>query len=223
MSKLFIFVDESGDPGNTTSKSSSVYYQLNLVVATHDGVFLIQNTLSRLKYFLNFKKELKEYWYQGKLRTKITDATHVLLANEVDNIKAFTFFIDKRSYTGPYLCENSKKFRNFILSKSLEGVFAAVNPDVYTSFELVLDRYLESRQDQENLRKYLHNNYVLPRSADNKTKIHHIVHVQSVYSEAIQFADIIGRYCSDNNNDLDLVVYKDLTYMKKGSVTHASA
>ena len=220
MSKLFIFVDESGDPGNLLEKNSSSYYQLSIITADETGVYEITKELSQLKYFLNLRKELKEYWYQDKIRPKIINVIELVLSQN-PNIKAFTFHIDKEKYKGPYLSTNPVKFRNFIIRKCLQDVFmTTIDHKLFDSIELVIDRYLDSVVEQDHLRKYLHNSYKLPRSKVHTSKLHHIVHVQSIYSDPIQFVDIIGRYQLDGKSIINTVIVKDISDMKKGSDIH---
>jgi Protein of unknown function (DUF3800) len=215
MSKLFIFVDESGDPGYPDQNSSTSYYNLNILITDQEGIFKINEAISRLRYYLNLNKELKTYWYKNRVRPKIIDAIESILMGD-NSIRTFIFTVDKQKYTGPYLSDNPTNFRNFILRQSLERVFEGIHQELHDSFELVIDRYLESADQQENLRTYLHESYTLPRSKEHISKIHHIIHVQSVYSDIIQFIDIVGRYFVDEPKVADLLTSVDMSEIKKG-------
>jgi hypothetical protein len=61
MSRIFIFIDESGDAGNHEHPSSSQYYQLNIVVATREMLGKIALQFSRFRYFTDAEKEIDKY------------------------------------------------------------------------------------------------------------------------------------------------------------------
>lgn len=219
MSKLFLFVDESGDPG--AGRDSSKYYQINIVAANHAGIVAINENISRLRYFLDFGKELKEYWSRTRIRKKVSDLVELILSKHGSEIyiKGFIISIEKQKYKGPFLGKNGKKFRNFILRKALEKIFIKINHSEYDSFELVIDRYLESIDEQNKLSKYIQDGYGLPRSSETKqSKIHHIIHIQSLYSDAVQLADIIGRLSRDaHETQATLLEYIDISVIEKVS------
>ncbi len=108
--------------------------------------------------------------------------------------------MNKKDYTGPYLHKlgknvhqyDPKKFRNFVIRKSLEYLFEEfVSVDTKKhDIEIVFDRYLESEEDEKNLKDYLRGNYRLPH-------FEKIVQVDSEYSEPIQVSDYIGRYVKE--------------------------
>jgi hypothetical protein len=52
--------------------------------------------------------------------------------------------------------------------------------------EIIIDRFLENRDDEENLQKYLMGNYHL-------SYIQHITQIDSQYSEHLQYADVLGK------------------------------
>lgn len=215
MSKLFLFVDESGDAGSVGKDSSSDYYQLNIIACDANGVRDIVYTLSNLRYFINLKRELKEYWHHDKIRPKMVSAIEKSLINN-ESIKAFVFCVDKKKYVGRYLGQDSVKFQNFILRKALGYIFDTyVDSAKIDSLELVLDRYLSSEIQQGELKKYLHKSYELPRSREKISKLHFIVHVQSVYCEPVQYADIIGRYYVDIKHHVSNLVIIDFSSQKR--------
>lgn len=196
--KYFIFVDERGDPGNVID--SSDYYQLNIVLTNKIGIQNINKEISRFRYFLDFGKELKEYWSRDKLKAKIVDIVENILIHNEENIYTFIFYVDKDKYKGPHLGKSGTKFRDYLLIKALEYIFKNnkyVSLERLESIELVIDRYLENEKEQRNLADFIRNNYKLPRSKDGVSKIAHIVHIQSLYSDALQVSDIVGRYFSE--------------------------
>ncbi len=200
-SKYFIFVDERGDPGSVVDSSS--YYQLNVVLTNRIGIQNINKEISRFRYFLDFGKELKEYWSRDKLKAKIVDIVENILVHNEENVYTFIFYVDKKKYKGPHLGKSGTKFRDYLLIKALEYIFKNneyVSLEKLESIELVIDRYLENEKEQRGLADFIRNNYNLPRSKDGVSKIAHIVHIQSLYSDALQVSDIIGRYFSEIQN-----------------------
>ena len=121
-----IFVDERGDPGNAVD--SSDYYQLNIVLTNKTRIQNINKEISRFRYFLDFGKELKEYWSRDKLKTKIIDIIENIIVHNEENIYIFIFYVDKSKYKGPHLGKSGTKFRDYLLIKALEFIF---NNDKY--------------------------------------------------------------------------------------------
>jgi hypothetical protein len=204
--RLFLFIDESGDPGHPDNPSSSEYYHLNIIVSDREGLYELSRHLAAFRYFHHANKELKRYGYDKQIQQiknilKDTKAT--------DHVSLYAFCVNKGSYIGPYLKRikrevsdyDPKKFRNFIVRMSLESLFH--NDATLTTaseIELIFDRYLENEDDQANLTQYLRNNYRLPN-------FFHVLQVDSDYSEPVQAADYLGRlvkdFCVDKKGDLE--------------------
>jgi hypothetical protein len=217
MSKLFLFIDESGDPGN--GRDSSKYYQINILAANHEGMVAINEAVSTMRYFLGSGRELKEYWSHRKIKKKLRELVELTLikCSESKEMRALVFRVEKENYTGPYLGESGKRFRNFILKESLRQLFERINHNSYHSIEVVIDRYLESEEDQSNLKQYLKTKYDLPRSPGSfHSKITHLIHVQSIYSEQIQFTDLIGKFANKCLKN-EVIKIIDISTIKKPS------
>lgn len=194
--RLFLFIDETGDPGRPDTADSSAFYQLNVVTTSRSDLPKIVEHVSRFRYFLDAGKELERYRRQ---RGKLCELLQV--ASGLPQTRLHAFYLLKASYLGPYLRGtgrgkydwNPTKFRNFVIRKSLERVFADLLPrhwnDLYAKgleIELVFDRFLPTEMEEQNLKQYLRGNYRLPPFL-------HIVQVDSEYSDMVQLADLLGR------------------------------
>ncbi len=190
--KLFLFIDESGDPGHVSLPDASSYYQLNILIATPTGIAQVARYISRFRYFLDAGKELKRY---ASYNSVLIDMLRLL--HDSEQIEMKCFHIHKQEYVGPYLRKpegkygyNPKLFRNFIIRKSLEHVFSSKNLSRELEIELVFDRFLVSQEEERNLIRYLRENYSLPNFL-------HITQIDSCYSEQLQIADYVGRAVKD--------------------------
>ena len=120
------------------------------------------------------------------------------LATVVSHLSGVAFYeivIDKRQYRGPYLRDvgkypkNPRVFRNFILRIALEYVAAVEGLLLFPKpIELVIDRYLDSRKMENNLKEYLMHPHRV-----NLPKFSHIEQVDSEYCPAIQMLDVIQK------------------------------
>ena len=194
--RIYLFLDESGDTGLVSSAGASKYFIISILATNSTGVNILEKHFSRYRYFKNADKELKRY----RSHRNDQDILDDLLINisSIQNVMSFSFCIDKAKYLGPYLNSigrkeedfNPTKFRNFITRVSLEKVFEYI-PVVsnvngkFRSIEIVFDRYLENKEDEENLKKYLNENYKLPT-------IQFINQLDSNYCSQLQIVDILG-------------------------------
>lgn len=193
--RVFLFIDETGDPGHPNQRDSSNFYQLNVAVVGRSGIQEITKHFSRFRYFRDAHKELERYL--PKEVEKIREL--FAIAAQHPAILFYSFYLDKAAYVGPYLKRigvgkhdyNPNKFRNFVVRKSLEKVCRDIVPFLLEltqepEIELVFDRYLASEDDEQNLKQYLRGNYNLPNFL-------HIVQVDSEYSDLIQISDLLGK------------------------------
>ena len=207
--RIFLFMDETGDPGHPSETSSSRYYQLNIMIIHRESLASMHKHIAAFRYFKDSGKELKKHTRDAKILAGVFE--DLVRKN---NVLFVSFILEKEKYIGPYLKKIGKsafaydpnKFRNFVVKRSLEYIFAKLIKvdDENNNIELVFDRYLESETDEENLKKYLRGNYKLPA-------FENIVQVDSEYSEAVQVSDFIGRfvkeYCFDGNEDMTTDVF----------------
>lgn len=192
--RLFLFIDEGGDPGDPGDDSSSDFYLLNLLLASRSNLRSILKHFARFRYFRDFGAELKRMQKGGKCM--LSDLLSIL--SDYDETELYSFYVKKKGYLGPYLgrkgsIPDPKKFRNFILRKSLEYFFLEVDLDNIEKreVEIVIDRFLSSEEDELNLKKYISRNYRLPSFL-------HIEQVDSEYSDPVQIVDLIGRLVFDS-------------------------
>ncbi len=197
--RLFLFIDETGDPGHPDNPSASRYYYLNVIVSGREGVAQLTKHLSAFRYFNSATKELKRYSNQSE---QLKDIFKDLQDTGVAEL--FSFGVDKAKYVGPYLKRikkgvlldyDAKKFRNYVVRMSLECLFRQ-DPKLenFSEIEIVFDRYLENEEEQVNLTKYLRNNYRLPN-------FFHVLQVDSEYCDPVQAADYLGRIVKEYHID----------------------
>jgi hypothetical protein len=208
--RLFLFIDETGDPGHPDQLSASRYYYLNIIVSGREGVAQLTKHLSAFRYFNNATKELKRYSRQSE---QLKDIFQDLQDTGVAGL--FSFGVNKAEYVGPYLKRikrgesdyDAKKFRNYVVRMSLECLFSHhTNLRNFSEIEIIFDRYLENEDEQENLAEYLRGNYRLPN-------FFHILQVDSEYCDPVQAADYLGRivkeyHIDDKHPDIDIPFVK---------------
>lgn len=207
--RIFLFVDETGDPGHPDQRDASRYYQLNFMVIHRDSLRHLNKHFAAFRYFRDSGKELKKHTRESNMLAGIFKDVAAK-----DGVLFLSFILNKEKYVGPYMANiaksnfpyNPKLFRNFVVRKSLEYIFSKIveiNSEG-NNIEIVFDRYLESEPDEENLKQYLRGNYKLP-------PFEKIVQVDSEYSEAVQASDMIGRFvkehCFDDNENMTVDVF----------------
>lgn len=206
---VFLFLDETGDPGHPSQRDSSRYYQLNVTVAHRESLKHLHKHLAAFRYFKESGKELKKHTRDARVLGEVYRDV-----SSKDGVMFLSFILNKEEYTGPYLRKfgreiyqyNSNKFRNFVIRMSLEYIFGRlIQVDTEKHhIEIVFDRYLQAEADEENLKQYLRGNYNLPH-------FENIVQVDSEYSEAVQVSDYIGRYvkeyCFDGNEEMTVPIF----------------
>lgn len=179
----FLFIDESGEPGNATD-----YYILGLIHVTDDSLKVLNTQLGAFRYFGGITKELKSTRLNPKQKELLQNILKFCTHDSVF-IRTTVVSIRKSDFTGPYLedkmgySKNAKKFRHFVLRRLLETHFAETETQS-SEVEIVVDRFHSSEIDENMLRSYLrvdkHNR--LPNFL-------HIIQADSRYVELLQIAD----------------------------------
>ncbi|MFB6290742.1 MAG: DUF3800 domain-containing protein [Candidatus Bipolaricaulia bacterium] len=186
----FVFIDESGNDGEPGREGASDYYMVNALHLTDSTLQDMFKRLNHLRYFHKLDGELKNEHKDPKIRNSLLDISEWF--HSIDGIFMTSGYLDKTSYEGPYLHKgsprgrNPKYFRNFIISKTLERHFhknQTLSPE--PELEIVIDRFIENKEDEENLVNYLRTR--------NLPDILHVVQVDSRYSDPIQIVDLFGR------------------------------
>lgn len=218
MSKhLYVFIDESGDPGYIQESGASSPYYSELCLQVNDRALV-----DLLSHILNWKY-CKGRFYDVKTLPKHSDSTRFINPLKELHYRGELFcscvYLVKERYIGPYLKPHSLTeqnpifFRNYIHRKLLEFHFSSFAPDKDSEIQLVFDRYKMSSEANHNLERYLHRNWNLPR-------FEHICHVDSAYTDAIQVAgqlvnavkDITqGKATKERKELLDFIALKDIT------------
>jgi hypothetical protein len=183
MKHTYIFIDESGDPGNILEEgaSSTYYAELALQINEEAWAYFIEHVIN-WKYVLGKFGEINTLPPRNdQLKRYINPLIELHNRNF---LHCSCVYLMKENYTGPYLKltsrneQNPIKFRNFIHRKLLENHFQLF-PIVDCEIELVFDRYRMSNKEENNLKEYLINNWNLP-------DFEYICQVNSLYSEAMQ-------------------------------------
>ena len=189
----FIFIDESGDPGDPSAHGSNPIY---ILVALHlsDGALRqAQRHLTAFRYHHGVAKELKDTG--ALLKDRFTPVTRALLnffaeLAPTGDATATAHWLQKHKYVanhGPYLSgpkASSTSFRHFQLRLLLERHKAGRpwGPQV----DIVLDRWSMNEDQRTNLESYLRGNWSLQPIRD-------ITFVDSRYVDLVQVADLYTR------------------------------
>lgn len=185
MNKLYVFIDESGDPGNTLSLggSSPHYAELALQIDGNRLKDFLQLILN-WKYCTNCYGERKTLPSKAKILNKYITPFKAL--HDTGNLLCSCVYLFKSKYIGPHFSQNITtkhdpiKFRNFVHRQLLEFHFGIYHPPPDSQIELVFDKYVMNLKSRRNLEDYLQQNYNLP-------DFEHITHVDSEYVDAMQF------------------------------------
>lgn len=214
---IYVFIDESGDPGNILEEgaSSPHYAELALQINEEAWAYFADHIIS-WKYVLGKSGEFKSLPSRtDQLKRYINPLIELHNRN---NLCCSCVYLIKANYKGPYLRPNSThrqypiKFRNFVHRKLLEHHFRCF-PAHDFKIELVFDRYRMNTVEENNLKDYLLNNWNLPN-------FEYICHVNSIYSEAMQVTSqlvnamkdiILGTADVNRKALLNFVSMKDIT------------
>lgn len=211
----FIFIDESGDPGNVLEEgASSPYYAEIALQINKDNFKYFAEHVVAWQYILGRFDELKTLPANAQQLKRYIDPLIGLCDNNC--LYCSCVYLIKASYKGPYFRVNSYnplKFRNFVHRRLLEyhfGCFPVYDSDI----ELIFDRYRMSDSEIDNLEKYLRGNWNLPR-------FRYISHINSIYSGVMQVTSqlitamkdvILGTAEGSSKRDLlNFIKLKDIT------------
>ena len=194
----YIFVDESGDGGYKLDPSSgellsSAYYVVAALHLCDDSFAELNRHVAAFRFYSGLTRELKIP--SGKAEfTRLLEPVRAL-ADGGENIWASVIYLDKRQYTGSSLkpggsrAPNPVRFRNAMLRRLLEHHFQSY-PLQSRQYDLVLDRMTLTREEAENLRQYISNNWNFPTPT-------YITHASSIYVEGLQVVHHIANGYKD--------------------------
>ncbi|MEF3692138.1 MAG: DUF3800 domain-containing protein [Candidatus Moraniibacteriota bacterium] len=182
----FIFLDESGDPGNFTD-----YYITGLIHVTDLSLKKLNIHLGALRYFGGVRNELKSTSLNQLQKEHLLDVLKISM-HDGNFVKASAVFVNKKNYKGNYLEDNELykkdpiKFRHFVLRRLLEFHFSKEKAQS-REIELVVDRFHSDESKEQQLRNYLRDIRIttLPEFI-------HIIQADSRYVEMLQIADWIS-------------------------------
>lgn len=217
MSKDFLFIDESGDPGKSFQEGSSNYFAVGCLHLTNEALQEFNRHFFSFCYFHGHFKEIKSSRF-GPLKKEQIGNMIKWLAGEGAYVSVA--YIDKAEYAGPYFSDTGKRpynptfFRNFLTRMLLEKHFANVSSSD-REYDLVFDHAV-SEAAEDNLRKYLRKNYFLPN-------FNSIVQCDSRYIPALQAVDVLVHIVKEAKfGRVDTVDIGILPYIDIFDCTHPS-
>lgn len=181
----FIFIDESGDPGEATE-----YFIVGLLHLTDESMKKINIHLGAFRYFATIKKEMKSTRLTKMQKEQLCNILKLSLTENVF-IRASVVYVRKDDYEGNYLFDkfgysrDATKFRHFITRKLLEFHFKE-NKVQSDEIELVIDRFHSSEFKEKQLKKYLRS-----KEFERIPPLLHIIQADSRYVELLQVVDWI--------------------------------
>ena len=187
----FLFIDESGDPGDFTE-----YFIMGVLHITDISFRKLNIHLGAFRYFGEIKKELKSTRLNKVQKEKLLDILNFSI-NENSFVKASAVYVNKKNYKGNYLrdCDiyskDSTKFRHLIMRRLLEFHFKN-NKMQSDEIELVVDRFHSTENMEQQMRDYLRNKYFC-----NLPRFLYITQADSRYVELLQIADWISGSVKD--------------------------
>lgn len=215
--RVFIFIDESGDPGNILEDGASSKYYAELALQINSDSFgdFIAHIIS-WKYVSGRLLETKPLPKGAQCRRYLAPLLELYYQG---NLYCSCVYLLKDSYSGPYLKPELStghkplKFRNFIHRQLLEHHFTQFPMTNRAEINLIFDEYKMSLADNRNLEDYLHTNWNLP-------SFECICHASSIYTCALQVAsqlvnaikDIaLGKIDEERRELLSFIALKDIT------------
>lgn len=201
---LFIFVDETGDPG----KHGSKYFGMALLEVHSDSYKATEGLVSAYRLLSGMFAELKELPQQYIVGVNLLRGIASLA--EVNLVEASGLYINKGQYGGCYLTwsdygipesEWAYYLRNYLLRHLLEFHFTsktALNGEV----DLVLDRIKLTEQQRANTLSYLNSEIEIPLKQPFRIpRIEHLTIADSKYVGGLQIAHILAGLVNSSAND----------------------
>jgi len=201
---IFLFVDETGDPG----KHGSKYFGMALLKAHSDSYKAIEELISAYRLLSGMFAELKELPQQYIIGLNLLRGITSLA--EVGLVEASGLYINKSQYGGRYLTwsdygipesEWAYYLRNYLLRHLLEFHFTSkTTPD--GGVDLVLDRIPRAEQQRANTLSYLNSQTeILLRHPFCIPRIEHLTSADSKYVGGLQIAHILADLVKSSANN----------------------
>jgi len=185
----FIFIDESGEPGEETP-----YYIQGLLHITDEALNKINIHLGAFRYFGNIRKELKSTKLNQLQKEKLLT---ILKCGIEDNVfvKTTSVYVNKKNYAGHYLTnklgipKDPARFRHFIMRRLLEFHFQNYKRQS-NEIELVIDRFHSDETKEQQMRNYLRK--LSSPELPFLPSFLHIIQADSRYLELLQIVDWVA-------------------------------
>lgn len=225
----YIFVDESGDPGepyktdskgnfildskgNKVETGASKYYIISALCIDIKQLHKLEHDILETKNKFSFRSEIKSNTIPLTLYKTLLK---LLLKN---SLEVYYRCIDKKQYKGTFVVKdrNSKKyFHNVFDTYNTVKVITrcCLNNQILNS-EVVIDRAdRRSFKSQYNFEDF--NNYLRSKvNTVSKRRVHHIIHSDSEYVPLLQFVDLVSGAIKDSfkkrNVELKEIIKKNL-------------
>jgi len=182
---LFLFIDESGDPGDNDGTKLNTIYYAELAIQTEYGCLspLVEHII-KWRHDEGISNEPKHI---PKDEGKCQDFLEPIIKLHQSGVIQFSaVYLRKDKYTGPYLktdsltWNNRLSFRNFVHRQLLEHHFSLYPKERDDYISAIFDYYRMSRSDFKNITNYLCNIC--------KFRLDSIVHLDSECSWVLQLA-----------------------------------
>ncbi len=213
----YIYIDESGDPGNILADgaSSKHYAELALQLDGDSLPDFIAHIIN-WKYVLGKPHETKSLPKGNQCKRYLAP---ILELHHQGKLKCSCVYLLKDQYTGPYLKPKLPTghkpiyFRNFIHKELLEHHFAQFPIKPRTGINLIFDDYRIPFEEARKIEDYLQNNWNLPN-------FRRIVHADSIPNFTLQVTSqlveavkniVLGTINPERKQLLDFIVLKDIT------------
>ncbi len=201
-----IFVDESGDPGapfifgengEKIPTGTTRFYILSALCLSEQKLFQMEHKMMEMKAKFGYTKEIKSNYISLALYKEL-----LKILNELE-IKTYYRLIDKDIYKGIYKVDGNPKLNNVFDEYNLvKAVSFAIEQDDLDSVEVFIDR-TDRRLFDGKFDSF--DNYLIKKvrkqigdKDKDRSRISHIVHINSIYVNAMQMSDLIGGAIRDN-------------------------
>lgn len=191
----FYFVDERGNDSTNFEtitnkgqiekyKIASKYFQIGVLKINSKNLFLFQEHLNCIRYFLNISKELERLLSSKNALSKLW----AIIESTFYNIECryLSGFICKENYNGPYLYNNRHRFRIFNIGRILEYTANSYHSTGSVKAQIIVDRFSMTEEKEVDAMFYF------------KNKL-------SNYYQEVQIAFIDSR-CCDYLQIIDVVI-----------------
>ena len=215
----FLFVDESGDPGdNDGLNANSLYYTELALQITKNKLDIFLSHIIKWRYDKNIIREPKnisEWEIDSYLKP-------LLELSGSGDLKCSAVYLFKPNYTGPYLKQKSPRrqnpvrFRHFVRRHLLEFHFR--NNPLQTNVRC--DIYFDMQRISKEARDNFYNVYLPIICRLPYSQLDHICHIESRLCLGIQMAGqlansvnqvLLGKLKGDKKNMLTFIDRKDIT------------